>query len=187
MPSVRHRLDSPPKERLRRAAQSRLAPAHGLSPETVKVETLREIGPRWLTSRIDLDEKTEQRHRSALERIYAWGGDRDPFSLTFSDCQEYVGTLVEGIEDFRPDQAQLAQEVHGHAEDAARLRRRRSQPRPRQARQAADRRGAGARALSMTRTRRSRPGLRSSRRSLLRSTLTFSSSTARSTGHMTGI
>jgi hypothetical protein len=71
-------------------------------PAPVKVDALREVGPRWLKSRIDMDEKTERRHRSALERIYAWGGDRDPHNLTFNDCQEYVGTLLTGIEELKP-------------------------------------------------------------------------------------
>jgi integrase len=49
-----------------------------------------------------LDDKTEKAHRSALERIYAWGGGRDPQSLRFADCQEFVGVLVDGDEDHKP-------------------------------------------------------------------------------------
>jgi integrase len=71
-------------------------------PALVKVEKLREVGPRYLTSRVDLDEKTEKAHRSALERIYDWAGDRDPHSLSFQDCQVFVGVLNEGDEDHRP-------------------------------------------------------------------------------------
>jgi integrase len=66
-------------------------------PAPVKVETLAGIGPRYLTSRVDLDEKTEKAHRSALERIYTWAGDRDPHTLTFQDCQVFVGTLSEAL------------------------------------------------------------------------------------------
>lgn len=64
-------------------------------PAPVKVELLREVGARYLTSRVDLDPKTERAHRSALERIYAWAGDRDPRTLVFQDCQVFVGTLLE--------------------------------------------------------------------------------------------
>jgi integrase len=71
-------------------------------PAPVKVEVLREVGPRYLTSRVDLDEKTEKAHKSALERIYAWAGDRDPHSLVFQDCQVFVGVLSEGDEDHKP-------------------------------------------------------------------------------------
>jgi Phage integrase family len=70
-------------------------------PAPVKVETLSDLGPRWLMSREDLDEKTEKGHKSSLERIYAWGGDRDPQTLTFHDCQEFVGFLVRGDEDHK--------------------------------------------------------------------------------------
>lgn len=66
-------------------------------PAPVKVETLRELGPRYLKSRIDLDAKTEKAHASALERIYAWDGDRDPHSLTWGDCQEFVAVLIETL------------------------------------------------------------------------------------------
>src|SRR5215207_1031474 len=62
----------------------------------IKVETLLDLGPRYLTSRVDLDAKTEKSHRSALERIYAWAGDRDPHTLTFQDCQVFVGVLSTG-------------------------------------------------------------------------------------------
>src|SRR5688572_24441255 len=58
------------------------------TPAPIKVETLIEVGDRYLTSRIDLDEKTEKSHKSALARMEAWAGDRDPRSLTFADCQE---------------------------------------------------------------------------------------------------
>src|SRR5215207_7733703 len=68
-------------------------------PAPVKVETLRELGPRYLKSRIDLDTKTEKGHRSALERFYLWAGDRGPHDLTWSDCQECVGSLIEGDPD----------------------------------------------------------------------------------------
>jgi hypothetical protein len=51
------------------------------------VEILRELGKRYLVSRVDLDEETEKSHASALERIFAWAGDRDPHSLIWSDCQ----------------------------------------------------------------------------------------------------
>jgi hypothetical protein len=64
--------------------------------EIPKVEILRELGKRYLVSRVDLDEETEKSHASALERIYAWAGDRDPHSLIWSDCQEFVGLLIGG-------------------------------------------------------------------------------------------
>jgi integrase len=68
-------------------------------PELIKVETLAELGERFMTSRIDLDPKTEKNHRSALMRVNAWGGERDYTKLTFANCQEFVGTLVNGDDD----------------------------------------------------------------------------------------
>jgi integrase len=67
-------------------------------PATVKIETLEELGRRYLTSRIDLDEKTERAHKSVLEKLNTWGGDRDPHTLTFMDCQEFVGVLTESLQ-----------------------------------------------------------------------------------------
>lgn len=70
------------------ALQAMLTP-----PAPVVVETLAALGERYLTSRVDLETKTEKAHRSALEKFNAWGADRDPRSLTFMDCQEFVGVL----------------------------------------------------------------------------------------------
>ena len=67
--------------------------------EPVRAEALREIGPRYLVSRIDLDEKTERSQRSALERIYACACDRDPRQLTWHDCQEFYGHMLVGDEE----------------------------------------------------------------------------------------
>jgi hypothetical protein len=77
-------------------------------PEPVRVDVLRDLGPRYLTSRVDLDAKTEKAHRSALERVYAWAGGRDPHTLTFNDCQLFVGTLIEGDADHKPLRASTA-------------------------------------------------------------------------------
>lgn len=71
-------------------------------PAPVKVETLPDLGPRYLASRVDLDEKTEKTYKSALERIYAWAGGRDPRLLTFQECQEFVGALANGDDDHKP-------------------------------------------------------------------------------------
>jgi integrase len=67
--------------------------------EPVKVETLAELGERYLVSRVDLDEKTEQIHRSVLNRINVWGGTLDPHVFTFAECQELVGWLMRGDEE----------------------------------------------------------------------------------------
>ena len=77
MPSVRHRLDSPPKERLRRAAQSRLAPAHGLSLESPPGSGERHVW--WGTlplltpgaARTERRRRTLQRLRRTLHAIQA--------------------------------------------------------------------------------------------------------------------
>jgi len=68
-------------------------------PTPVKVETQAELGARYLHSRIDPDTKTERAHRSALERIKACAGDRDPRGLTFADCQELVAARLAGDPD----------------------------------------------------------------------------------------
>jgi integrase len=62
-------------------------------PESVKAETLAEIAPRYEASRIDITDNTAQTFKSALKRILAWGGDRDPHSLTWQDAQELIGTM----------------------------------------------------------------------------------------------
>jgi integrase len=67
--------------------------------EPVKVETLAELGERYLVSRVDLDEKTEQIHRSVLNRVNVWGGTLDPRLFTFAESQELVGWLMRGDEE----------------------------------------------------------------------------------------
>jgi hypothetical protein len=66
-------------------------------PEPVKVETLAQLGERFLTSRYDLDERTKKMHRSALQRINAWAGERDWQTLIVADCLEFVGILAPAI------------------------------------------------------------------------------------------
>jgi hypothetical protein len=70
-------------------------------PEPVTVETLAELGERYLVSRVDLDEKTEQIHRSVLNRANIWGGTLDPLLFTFAECQELVGWLMRGDEEHK--------------------------------------------------------------------------------------
>jgi integrase len=62
-------------------------------PEPARVETLREIAPRYEASRIDREGESRRSLGSIVKRIIAWGGDRDPNSLTWGHCQEFVGTL----------------------------------------------------------------------------------------------
>lgn len=62
-------------------------------PTPAKAEKLRELAPRYEASRIDMGAETVRTLRSQLKKIIAWGGERDPRSLTWGDCQECVGYL----------------------------------------------------------------------------------------------
>jgi integrase len=65
-----------------------------LTKPPLPVETLRELAPRYEASRVDRKEGESRRTLSSLvKRAVAWGGDRDPHSLTWQDCQEFVASL----------------------------------------------------------------------------------------------
>jgi integrase len=55
-----------------------------------RVETLRELAPRYEASRIDYADETAKNLKSHLKRILECFGDRDPASITWSECQGLV-------------------------------------------------------------------------------------------------
>ena len=54
--------------------------------------TLRHLAPRYEASRIDYASETVKNLKSHLKRILVRFGDRDPASITWSECQELVAT-----------------------------------------------------------------------------------------------
>ena len=54
-----------------------------------------EWGERFLTSRIDIDENTRKNYASALKKINATFGDRDPRTITASEVAEWIALLAE--------------------------------------------------------------------------------------------
>lgn len=67
-------------------------------PVAVKVRTLTEWAPSYVTSRHDV--QNVEAIKAHLKRVTEWGGDREPHSLTVPDCQEYLASLVA---DMKPD------------------------------------------------------------------------------------
>ncbi|MBA3244475.1 MAG: hypothetical protein H0T61_04795 [Actinobacteria bacterium] len=59
------------------------------------IVTVSEWGERFLTSRIDIDENTRKNYASALKKINATFGDRDPRTITASEVAEWIALLAE--------------------------------------------------------------------------------------------
>jgi integrase len=59
--------------------------------ERPPVRTFREWAEAYKMSRVDVGAETRKNMLSHLKRLNARFGDRDPFTITIADCQEWVG------------------------------------------------------------------------------------------------
>jgi integrase len=59
--------------------------------ERPPVRTFREWADAYKMSRVDVGAETRKNMLSHLRRLNATFGDRDPFTITIADCQEWVG------------------------------------------------------------------------------------------------
>jgi integrase len=68
-----------------------------LGKPPARVETLEQLAPRYEASRIDYAEETAKNLKSHLKRILERFGDREPASITWTECQELAAAWSETL------------------------------------------------------------------------------------------